>query len=117
MLAGGQNQFGGRDESGEAARLPADVEQRMLAGTPYPEDEGALRAANMDFYANAAAAQRQQVIERAREATRAREQEQYAAERARAHAWNEASLLQRMSMCPVSAEAAAAARAEWGISG
>ena len=52
------------------ARLPADVEQRMLAGTPYPEDEGALRAANMDFYANAAAAQRQQVIERARNNSR-----------------------------------------------
>ena len=89
----------------------------MLAGTPYPEDEGALRAANMDFYANAAAAQRQQVIERAREATRAREQEQYAAQRARAEAWNDSSLLQRMAMSPVSAEQAAAARAEWGISG
>ena len=112
-----QNQFGGRDDNGEAARLPADVEQRMLAGTPYPEDEGALRAANMDYYANAAGAQREQVLDRARQATRAREQEQYAAERARAQAWDEASLLQRMAMSPVSAEQAAAARAEWGISG
>ena len=51
-----QNQFGGRDDSGEAARLPADVEQRMLAGTPDPEDEGALRAAKMDYYPNAAGA-------------------------------------------------------------
>ena len=33
-----QSAFGGRDDNGEAARLPADVEQRMLAGTPYPED-------------------------------------------------------------------------------
>ena len=89
----------------------------MLAGTPYPEDEGALRAANMDYYANAAGAQREQVIERARQATRAREQELYAAERARAQAWNEASLLQRMAMSPVSAEQAAAAIAQWGISG
>ena len=89
----------------------------MLAGTPFPEDEGALRRANLDSYANLAAAQRQQVIERARQATRAREQEQYAAERARAKAWSEASLLERMAMSPVSAEQAAAARAQWGISG
>ena len=112
-----QNQFGGRNDSGEQARLPADVEQRMLAGTPYPEDEAALRKANMDYYANAAAAQRQQVIERARQATRAREQEQYAAARARAEAWNEASLLERMAASPVSADQAAAARRQWGISG
>ena len=89
----------------------------MLAGTPYPEDEAALRKANMDYYANAAAAQRQQVIERARQATRAREKEQYAAERARYQAWSEASLLERMAMSPVSAEQAAAARRQWGISG
>ena len=111
-----QNQFGGRDEKGEAARLPADVEQRMLAGTPYPEDESALRAANMDYYANAAAAQRQQLIERARLATRAREKEQYAAERARAKAFSEASLLERLAASPVSPQAAAAARRRWGIS-
>ena len=112
-----QNQFGGRDDNGEAARLPADVEQRMLAGTPYPEDEGALRAANMDFYANAAAAQRQQIIDRAREATRAREKEQYEAEVARFKHFREGSLLERLAASPVSAEAAAAARAEWGLSG
>ena len=112
-----QNQFGGRNDRGEQARLPADVEQRMLAGTPYPEDEAALRKANMDYYANAAAAQRQQVIDRARQATRAREKEQYAAERARYQAWSEASLLERMAASPVSAEQAAAARRQWGISG
>jgi hypothetical protein len=112
-----QHQFGGRDDRGEQARLPADVEQRMLAGTPYPEDEGALRAANMDFYANAAAAQRQQIIDRAREATRAREKEQYEAEVARFKHFREGSLLERLAASPVSAEAAAAARAEWGLSG
>ena len=31
-----QNQFGGRDDRGEQARLPADVEQRMLAGNHIP---------------------------------------------------------------------------------
>ena len=112
-----QNAFGGRDNNGEAARLPADVEQRMLAGTPYPEDEGALRAANMDYYANAAAAQREQIIDRARQATRAREKEQYEAEVARFQRFREGSLLERMAASPVSPEAAAAARAEWGISG
>lgn len=111
-----QNQFGGRNDKGEQARLPADVEQRMLAGTPYPEDEGALRAANMDYYANTAAAQRQQVIERARQATRAREKEHFAAQRARAKAFCEASLLERLAASPVSAEQAAAARRQWGIS-
>ena len=111
-----QNQFGGRDDRGEQARLPADVERRMLAGTPYPEDEAALRRANMDYYANAAAAQREQLIERARQATRAREKEHYAAQRARAKAFCEASLLERLAASPVSAEQAAAARRKWGIS-
>ena len=54
----------------------------------------------MAYYAKAAAAQREQVIDRARQATRAREQEQYAAERARTEAWSNASLLERMSMSP-----------------
>ena len=111
-----QNQFGGRDNRGEQARLPADVEQRMLAGTPYPEDEGALRAANMDYYANAAAAQREQIIDRARQATREREKAQYEAEVARFKHFREGSLLERLAASPVSPQAAAAARREWGIS-
>ena len=64
----------------------------MLASTPHPEEEAALRRANMYYYANPAAAQREQVIKRARQATRAREKEQYAAQRARAKAFCEASL-------------------------
>ena len=88
----------------------------MLAGTPYPENKNALRAPNMDLYANAAAAQRQQVIKRARLATRAREKEQYAAERARAKALSEASLHERLAASPVSPQAAAAARRKLGIS-
>lgn len=112
-----QNQFGGRNNRGESARLPADVEKRMLSGTPYPEDEGALRAANMDYYANAAATQRQQIIERVREATRAREREQYEAEVARYKDFSDGSLMERLAASPVSDKAAAAARAEWGISG
>ena len=111
-----QNQFGGRDNQGESARLPADVEQRMLAGTPYPEDEAALRAANMENYANAAAAQRQQIIDRARQANRSREKAQYEAEVTRFKAFSEKSLMERLAASPVSEKAAAAARAKWGIS-
>ena len=66
----------------------------MLSGTPYPEDESALLAANMDYYANTAAAQRQQVIDRARQTTRAREKEHYAAQRARAKAFCKASMFE-----------------------
>ena len=53
----------------------------------------------------------------ARQATRAREKEHYAAQRARAKAFCEASLLERLAALPVSPQAAAAARRQWGISG
>ena len=70
----------------------------------------------MDHYANTAAAQRQQVIDHSWQTTRAREKEHYAAQRARAKAFCEASLLERLAASPVSAEQAAAARRKWGIS-
>ena len=63
-----QNMFGGR-----GAPLPADVQQRLLTGQVYPEDAGALRTAHMDAYAAEADRQREAVIERSRQATRARE--------------------------------------------
>ena len=112
-----QNQFGGRDDRGEQARLPADVEQRMLAGTPHPEDEAALRRANMDYYANAAAAQREQVIERAREATRAREKAIFQQQAQKSAEFRSMGILGRMAASPLSANAIAQARAQWGITG
>ena len=60
--------FGDRD-----APLPADVQQRLLTGQVNPKDAGALRAAQMDAYAAEAERQREAVIERSREANRARE--------------------------------------------
>jgi len=48
---------------------------------------------------------------------RERFRKQSVAKSARAQAWNDASLLQSMAMSPVSAEQAAAARRQWGISG
>ena len=60
--------FGGR-----GAPLPADVQQWLLTGQVNPEDAGALRAAHMDAYAAEADRQRDAVIERSRQTTRARE--------------------------------------------
>jgi len=110
-----QNQFGGRNDKGEQARLPADVEQRMLAGTPHPEDEAALRKANMDYYANEAAAARQQVIDRARQVTRAREKAIYEEQARKSAEFRSMGLLGRLAASPVSERAAAQARAQWGI--
>ena len=66
-----QNIFGGR-----GAPLPAE-QQQLLTGQVYPEDAGALRAAHMDAYAAEADQHRQAIIDRAREANRAREKAIY----------------------------------------
>ena len=63
-----QSMFGGR-----GAPLPADVQQRLLTGQVNPEDAGALRSAHMDAYAAEADREREAVIERSLQATRARE--------------------------------------------
>ena len=62
---------------GQGAPLPADIQQRVLTGQVFPEDAGALRAAHMDAYAAEADQHRQTIIDRAREATRAREKAIY----------------------------------------
>ncbi|MBP84144.1 MAG: hypothetical protein CMO61_09910 [Verrucomicrobiales bacterium] len=107
-----QNMFGGH-----GAPLPADVQQRLLTGKVNPEDASALRAAHMDAYAAEADKTRESIIERSREATRAREKAQYEAERARHQQFNEASLLERLAASPLSDQAIAQARAQWGITG
>ena len=107
-----QNMFGGR-----GAPLPADVQQRLLTGQVNPEDAGALRAAHMDAYAADADRQREAVIERSRQATRAREKAQYEAEVARFQQFREGSLLERMAASPLSEQAIQNARESWGISG
>ena len=107
-----QNMFGGH-----GAPLPADVQQRLLTGEVYPEDAAALRAAHMNAYAAQADKQRESIIERSREATRAREKAQYEAERARFEQFKQGSLLERLAASPLSDQAIAQARAQWGISG
>jgi len=107
-----QSLFGGMGEP-----LPADIQQRLLTGQVYPEDAAALRAAHMDAYAAEADRQRESIIERSRAATRAREQEAYRAERARADEFRSMGILGRMAASPLSANAIAQARAQWGITG
>ena len=105
-----QNLFGGR-----GAPLPADVQQRLLTGQVYPEDAGALRAAHMDAYAAEADRQREAVIERSRQATRAREKAIFEQEAQKSAEFRSMGLLGRLAASPVSERAAAQARAQWGI--
>ena len=106
-----QNMFGVR-----GAPLPADVQQRLLTGQVYPEDAGALRAAHMDAYAAYADRQREAVIERSRQATRAREKAIFEQEARKSAEFRSMGLLGRLAASPVSERAAAQARAEWGVS-
>ena len=106
-----QNMFGG-----QGAPLPADIQQRLLNGQVFPEDASALRAAHMDAYAAEADQHRQTIIDRAREATRAREKAIYEQQVQRSNEYRSMGLLGRMAASPVSERAAAQARAAWGIS-
>ena len=106
-----QNMFGG-----QGAPLPADIQQRLLNGQVYPEDAAALRSAHMDAYAAEADQHRQTIIDRAREATRAREKAIYEQQVQRSNEFRSMGLLARMAASPVSDRAAAQARAAWGIS-
>ena len=105
-----QNLFGGR-----GAPLPADVQQRLLTGQVYPEDAGALRAAHMDAYAADADRQREAVIERSRQATRALEKAIFEQQAQKSAEFRSMGLLGRLAASPVSERAAAQARAQWGI--
>ena len=106
-----QNMFGG-----QGAPLPAGIQQRLLNGQVFPEDAGALRAAHMDAYAAEADQHRQTIIDRAREATRAREKAIYEQQVQRSNEFRSMGLLGRMAASPVSERAAAQARAQWGVS-
>ena len=107
-----QNMFGGA-----GAPLPADVQQRLLTGQVYPEDAAALRAAHMDAYAAEADRQREAVIERSREATRAREKAIFEQQAQKSAEFRSMGILGRMAASPLSANAIAQARAQWGITG
>ena len=69
----------------------------------------------MDAYADQADQQREAIIDRARAATRAREQEQYKAEVQRANQFRNMDLMGRLAASPLSDAAIAQARRDWGI--
>ena len=102
--------------AGQCAPLPADIQQRLLNGQVFPEDEGALRGAHMDAYAAEPYQQRQTIIDRAPEATRAREKAIYEQQTHRSNEFRSMRLLGRMAVSPVSERAAAQARAARDIS-
>ena len=62
-------------------------------------------------------AQREQVIERAREATRAREKAIFQQQAQKSAEFRSIGILGRMAASPLSANAIAQARAQWGITG
>ena len=107
-----QAMFGGR-----GAPLPADVAMRVAKGEIAPEDVAPLRAANYDDWAAQANQIREEIFERSRQNTREREKAQYEAERARFQEFQQKGLLGRLAASPLSAEAVAQAREQWGITG
>ena len=102
---------------GHGAPLPADVAMRVGRGEIAPEHVAALRASNYDDWAAQANQIREEIFERSRQATRAREKAQFEAESARHQQFNESSLLERLAASPLSAEAIAQAREQWGVTG
>ena len=102
---------------GHGAPLPADVAMRVAKGEIAPEDVAPLRAANYDDWAAQANQIREEIFERSRQTAMAREKAQFEAESARAKQFNESSLLERLAASPLSAEAIAQARQQWGITG
>ena len=71
----------------------------------------------MDAYAAEADRQREAVIERSREATRAREKAIFEQEAQRNAEFRSMGILGRMAASPLSANAIAQARAQWGVTG
>ena len=102
---------------GHGALLPADVAMRLGRGEIAPQDVAVLLTRNYDDWAAQANQIREEIFERARQAAMAREKTQFEAESARAKQFNESSLLERLAASPLSAEAIAQARQQWGITG
>ena len=102
---------------GHGAPLPADVAMSVGSGEIAPEDVAALRASNYDDWAAQANQIREEIFERSRQNTREQEKAQYEAERARFQEFQQKGLLGRLAASPLSAEAIAQAREQWGITG
>ena len=103
--------------AGHGERLPADVEARLTSGNLLPGDGPALRNANWDALALQCDQSREATFARVREAERAKEKAQHEAEAARFRQFNESSFLERLAASPLSDQAIAQAREQWGITG
>ena len=100
-----------------SASLPADVANRRNLGQNIPSDADALQAAGFQWQAEelrrrAQIAETQHMNQRIDESRQVQEMN-----RRRRQQWQSMNLLGRMGASPVSAECAARARAEWGITG
>ena len=103
--------------AGHGERLPADVEARLVSGDLLPCDGPALRKANWDVLALQCEQQREQIMASANDRQIEASRKEHEAAMARNQQWAGMSLLERMSMSPVSEAAAAQAREQWGITG
>ena len=90
---------------------------RVGRGEIAPGDVAALRASNYDDWAAQANQLREEIFERSRQNTREREKTQFEAERARFQEFQQKGLLGRLAASPLSAEAIAQAREQWGVTG
>ena len=103
--------------AGDTSTLPADVRNRRNLGQNTPADADALEACGLQWEAEelrrrAQIAETQLVDQRIDESRQLQE-----IQRRKREQWQSMNLLERMAASPVSAECAARARAEWGITG
>ena len=103
--------------AGNTSTLPADVLNRRNLGQNVPADADALAACGLQWEAEelrrrAQIAETQHMNQRIDESRQVQEMH-----RRRREQWQSMTLLVRLAASPVSAESAARARAEWGITG
>ena len=106
------NLFGGKN----GVRLPADVQVRLNSAQLQPGDAAALRAAGLEVQALQCEQMGQRQADQRMADEMARSREIYQQEMAKAAAWSEMSLLERLGHAPLSPEQVAANRRRYGIS-
>ena len=109
-----QNLFG---NSGLGQNLAADTQLRLQRGEINEGDAPALRAANLEYYAQQAEAMKIQRQDAAMEETTRRAREAAAQAQAKQQRWANASLMERLAMSDRSQESIEQARRQWGITG
>ena len=110
-----QNLFSNSSQGSQP--LPADVALRLNKGELLPQDAPALRAANLEHFAQNCEqlAQRQQDQRLVDQATEGRKR--YLEQKKQSEIWANSGFNERLAMAPPTPESIARARAEWGITG